>query len=404
LEIKDDVKIEFYKISFRKENDFYVVWKENSSNFIEIPESSFLTLELLQQGKTPDEVTKILKNKYQEEYDVKDFLQELIKLGFVRSIDGIPFSIKKEKTKTFSFIKKEHISWIYSKPLLILYFSVIGLAATILILNPVYFPSYSDLFFTDSYLVVLTVSFAVSLGLVFIHEVSHLLAGKAAGVDGYFSIGLRLYIPVAETNLTQLWSLPRKKRFIPFLAGMITDAVICSLLIFLIWFSDSNLIILSDFVPFAKMIILVLYYSLFWQFLLFIRTDLYYVISNLFGCRNLYGDSWSYVLSNFLRLFKGKKIKLQIPKKEQKIVRIYAPLMLVATVFSVLFFAFWGLPIFLTVFFEGVNLFSVGIQGNLEPLLEGFVLICLTVLQIFGFLFFLIRGSLRLKSGLISKS
>jgi putative peptide zinc metalloprotease protein len=284
------------------------------------------------------------------------------------------------------------------------FFYVIGLAATILILNPVYFPSYSDLFFTDSYLVVLTVSFAVSLGLVFIHEVSHLLAGKAAGVDGYFSIGLRLYIPVAETNLTQLWSLPRKKRFIPFLAGMITDAVICSLLIFLIWFSDSNLIILSDFVPFAKMIILVLYYSLFWQFLLFIRTDLYYAISNLFGCRNLYGDSWSYVLSNFLRLFKGKKIKLQIPKKEQKIVRIYAPLMLVATVFSVLFFAFWGLPIFLTVFFEGVNLFSVGIQGNLEPLLEGFVLICLTVLQIFGFLFFLIRGSLRLKSGLISKS
>lgn len=401
MEIGDDVRIEFYTISSRKENDVYVVWKENSSNFIEIPENSFLTLKLLQQGKTPNEVTKILKNKYEEEYDVKGFLEELTKLGFVRSIDGLPISVKQEKTKTFSFIKKEHLSWIYSKPLLILYFSVIGLAALILIFNPVYFPIYSDLFFTDSYLVVLVFSFAIGLGLVFLHEFSHLIAGKAAGIDGYFSIGMRLYIPVAETNLTQLWSIPRKKRFIPFLAGMITDAVICSLLIFLLWLSDLNLIVLGDLVPFAKMIVLVLYYSLFWQFLLFIRTDLYYAISNLFGCRNLYSDSWNFVLSNFLRLFKGKKIKLQIPKKEQRIVRVYAPLMLVATIFSVLFFAFWGLPIFVTVFFEGVDLFFVGFQGNLEPLVEGLVLICLTGLQIFGFLFFMLRGLLRFRSRLV---
>lgn len=132
---------------------------------------------------------------------------------------------------------------------------------------------------------------------------------------------------------------------------MLTDAVIWSFLIFLLWFSDLNFIVLDDLVPIVKMIILLLYYSLFWQFLLFIRTDLYYAISNLFGCRNLYGDSWSFVLNNFLRLFKGKREKLQIPEKEQRVVRIYAPLMLVATVFSVLFFAFWGLPIFVAVVF-----------------------------------------------------
>ncbi len=404
MEIRNDVKIEFYKISFRKEKDVYVVWTENSSNFIEIPASSFLTIELLQKGKTPNEVAKILKNKYDEQYDVVDFIQEMTKLGFVRSINGTPIPSNQEKRKRFSLIKKEHISWIYSKPFLILYFSVIALATLVLIFNPMYFPSYSDLFFTDSYIVVLVVSFAIGLGLVFLHEFSHLLAGKAAGIDGYFSVGMRLYIPVAETNLTQLWSLPRKKRFIPFFAGMITDGVICSFLIFLLWFSDLNFIILGDFVPFVEMIVLVLYYSLFWQFLFFIRTDLYYAISNLFGCRNLYGDSWNFVLNNFLRLFKGKRKKLQIPEKEQRVVTIYAPLMLIATVFSVLFFAFWGLPIFVAVFFEGVNLFFIGFQGNLESLVEGLVLICLTGLQIFGFLFFIARGSFRLRSRLISRS
>ncbi len=78
--------------------------------------------------------------------------------------------------------------------------------------------------------------------------------------------------------------------------------------------------------------------------------------------------------------------------------------MLIATIFSVLFFAFWGLPIFLAVFFEGIDLFYIGFQGNLESLVEGLVLICLTGLQIFGFLFFIARGSFRLRSRLISRS
>ena len=85
----------------------------------------------------------------------------------------------------------------------------------VLIINPEYFPSYSDFFFLDNYIVVLVVSFALGLTLVFFHELGHLLAGKAAGVEGCFSIGLRLYIPVAETNLTQLWTVPRKKKVSP---------------------------------------------------------------------------------------------------------------------------------------------------------------------------------------------
>lgn len=404
MEICDDVNIAFHKISWRKENDFYVVWKEGGSNFIELPESSFLTLKLLREGKTPKEVAEILKNKYKEYYDVKDFIQELTKLGFIHSIDGIPIPLSHDKGRRFTFIKKRHVSWIYSKPLLVFYLALILLAAVILVFNPAYFPSYADFFFAESSIVVLAVSFTVGLGLVFLHEFAHLIAGKAAGVDGYFSIGMRLYIPVAETNLTQLWKVPRKKRFVPFLAGMLNDALLSSVLIFLLWCSDLGMLDLGSVAPLFELAILLLYYGLVWQFLLFIRTDVYYALSNLLGCRNLYADSWTLVLNTFSRIFRGKNEEHQIPAKELRIVEIYAPFMLVATVLSVLFFAFRGLPIFVSIFSEGVNLFLVGLQGSLQALAEGLVLTCLIGLQIFGFLFFVIRGLFifrsRLKSGL----
>jgi hypothetical protein len=125
---------------------------------------------------------------------------------------------------------------------------------------------------------------------------------------------MRLYIPVAETNLTQLWSVPRKKRYIPFLAGMLNDTLVLSFLIFLLWFSDLTPILgLESVTAFARLAILLLYYSLIWQFLLFIQTDLYFVISNFFGCRNLYSDSWNFILNFFLKAFKRKGSELHIP-------------------------------------------------------------------------------------------
>jgi hypothetical protein len=399
LTVRNDSKIDFANIVWRKEHGAYIVWEEGSSNFIELSESSFLAYKLLREGNTPGIVAEILSHKYEETYDVKDFVQELTKLGFISAIDGIPIPRHPPKNKTFTFIEKSHVTWIYSTSLLILYLGLMSAAFVVVVSDPRYLPSYADFFFADSYVVVLAVSFTLGLALVCLHEFAHLIAGKAVGVDGYFSIGIRLYMPVAETNLSRLWTVPRKKRLIPFLAGMLNDALLLSVLVLLLWFADQNATFgLGAIAALMRLCILLLYYGLIWQFLLFIRTDVYYAISTVLGCRNLYSDSWTLIFNSLLKVFTGKQKKPQIPARELRVVRVYAPIMLMATGLSLLLFAFLGLPIFALLFVKGVNSLLAASEGNLGLFVEGLILTCLMGLQIAGFFFFVIRSLVRFNS------
>lgn len=44
------------------------------------------------------------------------------------------------------------------------------------------------------------------------------------------------------TSLTGLWSLPKKKIYIAFLAGMLNDAFIISIIIIVFWLSDQGFV------------------------------------------------------------------------------------------------------------------------------------------------------------------
>jgi putative peptide zinc metalloprotease protein len=399
LEIRDDSKIDFSNISWRKEDQFYIVWVEGTSNFIELDENSFRAYKLLNDGNTPEKVSEALKNLYKKTYDVKNFIYELLEIGFISAIDSIPISSVSKTKKNFAFLKKQYVSWIYSKPFLLLYLTFILLAFFVLLFNPKYLPSYSDFFLFENYIFNLAIFFSVGLVLIFFHELAHLIAGKVVGVDSYFSIGLRLYIPVAETNLTQLWSVPRKKRYLPFLAGMLNDTLLLSLMVFILWFIDLNPnSFLLQISAFARLTILLLYYSLIWQFLLFIRTDIYFAISNFFRCRNLYSDSWNFILNFFLKVFKRKQLEQNIPQKELKVIKIYAPIMFFSTILALLLFAIFALPIFSFVFIEGINRMLAGIQGNIMFFVEGLLLTCLIGIQLFSFILFTIRSLFRFTS------
>lgn len=106
LEISDEAKVELYNISWRKDNDVYTIWKNKSHTFIELSEISFNAYNLLRQSKSLKEVTQLLQKRYEESYNLKEFVSELKQLGFVQSIDGILIPSRPIKGKTFSFIKK----------------------------------------------------------------------------------------------------------------------------------------------------------------------------------------------------------------------------------------------------------------------------------------------------------
>jgi len=145
------------------------------------------------------------------------------------------------------------------------------------------------------------------------------------------------------------------------------------------------------------MITFLLYYTITWQFLLFIKTDLYFVISNILGCQNLYLDSWTYIVNKLRSVLKKQKKELNIPKKELKIVKIYAPLMFIATIFALGFFVFLGLPILSALLIEGLTLTISGFESNLALFTEGLTLTLVMSVQIIAFAYFVIKNIKKIK-------
>jgi putative peptide zinc metalloprotease protein len=220
-------------------------------------------------------------------------------------------------------------------------------------------------------------------------------------VHGYFSLGMRLYLPVAETNLTQLWKVPRRKRYIPFLAGLLNDGLFVAVTIILLWLSDLGLIPRVELIhAFGKFLVLVLSFGIIWQFLFFVRTDIYYVVSNLLGCRNLYNDSWNLILNTLSSSLRLRTRSFEIPTKELRIIKLYAPFMLIATVMSISAFTLFGLPILFQIFLEAIQILSLGYKANLLNFVEGLLLTCLTSLHIIGFVYFSAQGFLQLRKRL----
>lgn len=394
MKINSESKIELRNFFSRKENKYFIVWPESETTFVELSHESFEALNLLKEGLSISKVEKVLEKKYGEPFNVSGFVSELIDLGFVKSIDQITLPSKTRRKITLSCIKKNHVAWIYSKTLLLLYTLIILFAAAILFLNPTYLPSYQDFFFVDNYLLTFVLSIVSALALVFIHEFAHLIAGKAVGVDGNFSVGMRLFYPVAETNLTGLWSVPGKKRVLPFLAGMINDTLIISLILILFWLSDYGLIP-TGFNPFSfgKFLILILFYGILWQFLFFVRTDIYFVVLTLSGAKNLYGDSWRLIKNKILSSI-GKKIEaLKLSNKELQVVKIYSLFMLAGTIISISTFTFYGIPILNEILVESIN--KMMLFGTTD-FVQGIILFILTSIQIGGLLFYIIGGIWRI--------
>jgi hypothetical protein len=115
------------------------------------------------------------------------------------------------------------------------------------------------------------------------HEVAHWLAARAEGVPARFSIGRRLYFLVFETDLSQLWGLPRRRRFGPLLAGLAYDTVLLSALLAVALISGDGLVDRA-----AAALVAVETSGILFQFLVFLRTDLYAVLVMLLGCRELW--------------------------------------------------------------------------------------------------------------------
>src|SRR3989442_5872658 len=215
-------RLSFRQLTIVQEGDEYLVGDPNTATFIAIPEVEVIALRQLQRGVTIAEASAATAADIGEPVDVLEFASALVATGLVSTVDGAPLArgAAARKRPWLQLVRPEWAAPLFSRPAWALYGLLLVLCLAIFAIAPAYWPSFEDFFFYPDPAVSIVVLALASLGLGAMHEIFHWLAARAAGVAATIQVSRRLYLPVFETDLSQLWAVPRSRRYSPFLAGM----------------------------------------------------------------------------------------------------------------------------------------------------------------------------------------
>lgn len=293
-----DSRLELVGLSIVEQDGAFVVGDRAQGTFVQLPEIGVTVIERLRAGASIAEVTATLRGADgacpDDDVDVLDFAGTLLDLGFVHAIDGVAVSgtgtmAEEPRRRWLTGPRPERIRWLFGPVAWTLYLLLgAGCVVTEIVFPPVR-PHSGDFFFLSdplaSIAILTIVSFAVSGG----HESFHWLAGCAQGVGARFAISRRLYFLVFETDLTQLWSVPPRRRYGPLVAGMAFDTVVLSGAVAGRVLMAAGVVSLPSVAGRAlAAVALVATTNLAWQFCVFLRNDLYLAVSTALGCVNLW--------------------------------------------------------------------------------------------------------------------
>jgi hypothetical protein len=173
--------------------------------------------------------------------------------------------------------------------------------------------------------------------LVCFHELAHSLVGRALGCPAYTRIGNRLWNLVCETDLSGIYSLPRRLRYRPLLAGMTWDLFVL----------DSCLLLKRlgiDWRP-LRLIAFMLFTGMAFQVGVYMRTDLYFVIVTATRVDNLMSHARAEVRNLLARLRHRPSLAGGLTPRQRLFVRVYVAGCSVGLAVGLLAFVHLTLPV-----------------------------------------------------------
>jgi hypothetical protein len=288
-------ELRLVKLSVVEENGSIVIGNPQSGVFVAVPPVGGVVIRALQAGTDLATAEAEARRFAGQPVDVAGFVSRLRGLGFVAD----EASTQQEPRHTAP-IQQRHwlhgparkkIAWLFGPAAWGSFAAMAVFDIGVLIAYPQLIPhpraAYQLVHAGAGPSLVLLFPFATAL--VALHECGHWLAAHAAGLQARFGIDHRMYFLVFETDLSQLWSLRRRQRYGPLLAGMAFDACMLAALL-TVELGATNL--WWTMPTFAAQLVAALAFTetaaITWQCLLFLRTDLYAVLATATGCHNLW--------------------------------------------------------------------------------------------------------------------
>ncbi|GAA3255076.1 hypothetical protein [Nonomuraea helvata] len=304
--------------------DDYVIG--NGETFVNVPGVAAAVIASLDGTRTAAEARAWVLAKQGVDVDVDAFLTGLGSAGLLNRSERPP--------NRWDRIRPHHVAWLFSRPAHAVLILLTACAIAAAIADPGILPSLSALVWSDSF--TFTVAFVAGTWLlVLVHELGHISAARSLGVRAELSLGTRLQFLVAQTRITGIWAVPRRARYRAYLAGMRVD-----------WFfacaATCTLYIVE--LPLVRLVLVICLSQIAWQFMFFMRTDVYYAVANASGNKNLMADAQAH-----LRATLARKARSADTGKAPLSVRVYAWFLVLGRVLGLGFFAAYTVPVTMAV-------------------------------------------------------
>ncbi|MCK6259582.1 hypothetical protein LCY76_23730 [Fictibacillus sp. KIGAM418] len=376
--------IDCTNIVIQPDGDEFTIGDPYHTEFLRVPLIAAEIIKLLDGKNTLGDIQEKINGSFGEEVDIIDFMETLLEYGLIYKIndDVINPLIKREPKAIYKKIGKA----MFSSFSIALYCFCFLSVCVLLISKPQLFPKYESLFIFDSLglnALNLLVIAAIVKGL---HELGHFLAAAKENVLSKIRFNLRLIWLVIETDMTGLWAKEKKARYIPFIAGMMWDITIIFIVLSLQIIINKPIIL-----EYLQIISFVVTSSIVFQFIIFLRTDLYFVLINWKNSASLEQDSILYLKQKFLK--KQTETWELLPKNEKKVAIWFSYIYIVGAIIGIFgFIYFQFLPSVLVIQMIMKNLINQTVSSFY--FWDSIIVMCVLILQTIIFLF-AIRNSRR---------
>jgi hypothetical protein len=324
-------RVRLRPLSQRRDREGWVVGRPETGDFISIPDVAHRVITLLGERLTVDEVSARLRAETGTRFAVADFVAALDELGFVGSVDDHLRQDHADTRPSLPWLRPGHVRWLLH-PLAPIVVAGLAVAGVIMLaLHPALLPSYHVLVWSRRVGLVLAVNAAIGWTLVLLHELAHLATARAAGAPARITLSTRLQFLVAQTDVSGVWAAPRRTRVTVYLAGIAANVCLAGAFLLVLGLASPHGVVRSLLAVAVAETVLMLAA----QLMVFMRTDLYFVLQDLTGCANLYADG-----SAYLR-YLGRRItrpatsatdpSLARPATQRRAIRLYSVVLLAGT-------------------------------------------------------------------------
>jgi putative peptide zinc metalloprotease protein len=319
----------------RRDGGSWIIGRVSTGDFAVVPSVAHRAISLLRDGRTIGETARALKQETGTDVAVADFVASLDDLGFVAAVDGQGREDPAPPRPTLPWLGPQHVRWLLHPAVSWLALAVIAVAAAMTVADPALVPRYHDLVWSRHSGLVLAVSAALAWTLIGLHELGHLTTARAAGVPARMSLSTRLQFLAAQTDVSGIWAAPRRARMTVYLAGIAVNlliAAICVLIQGLAGPAGLTRQLLAAAALESLLLVPV-------QLLIFMRTDVYFLVQDIAGCANLYADGSAHVRYLTRRMWGAIRRTRSsapspadaLPSRERRAVHAYSWLLLSGT-------------------------------------------------------------------------